>query len=66
MSPVLRAFASGAAGVFVSEAVTPHLDKVLKPDTEFMKKVSKAAAAGVGSAVAWYALGFIPGMGGGK
>lgn len=64
MPSIARAFVSGAAGVFVAEAVQPHLDRILKPDSDFAKKASKAAAAGVGAAAAWYALGFVPGMGG--
>lgn len=54
---IIRAFASGAAGVFIAEFAQPHIEKIFKPDTAFAAKAVKAAAAGAGTAGAWYLLG---------
>lgn len=54
---LVRAFASGAAGVFIAEVAQPYIEKVIKPDTAFAAKAIKAGAAGVGTATAWYVLG---------
>lgn len=57
MNGVLRAFAAGAAGTFVSEMVQPHLEKIFKPDTDFARKAMRAGSAGLGTGVAWWGLG---------
>lgn len=61
MNGVVRAFASGAAGVFIADAVSPYLAKVVKPDSDFTAKAMKAASAGVGTAAAYYVLGMFGG-----
>ncbi len=57
---MFRAFASGAAGVFVAEMIQPHLEKIVKPDTDFAKKALKAGTAGIATAITWYATGLLP------
>jgi len=57
MNTLVKAFASGAAGVFISDLVQPQLEKILKPDSEFARKALRAGAAGVGTAAAYWALG---------
>ena len=58
MNGLVRAAVSGAAGVFISDMVQPHLDKILKPESDFGKKAARAGAAAVGTAGAWYLTGF--------
>lgn len=55
----MKAFASGAAGVFLAEYVQPQLENVLKPSSDFARKAIKAGAAGVGTAAAYYVLGMV-------
>jgi hypothetical protein len=57
MNGIMRAVLAGGAGVFVSDVVEPHLNKILKPDTDLMRKVMRAASAGVGTGVAYWGLG---------
>lgn len=59
MTGTMKAFASGAAGVFLAEYVQPQLENVLKPSSDFARKAIKAGAAGVGTAAAYYVLGMV-------
>lgn len=64
MTGVFRAAAAGGIGVFAAEMLQPHIEKVIKPDSDFARKAVKAGAAAVGTGVAWYVLGAVSGTGG--
>jgi hypothetical protein len=63
MTGLVRAAAAGGAGVFIGEYLAPHVEKLVKPDTDFARKATRAATAAAATGAAYYAIGMLTGKG---
>ncbi len=62
MNGFIRAGLAGAGGAWLAKKFGPEVTKMLQPESDFAKTAVEVGVVGGSTAVAWFALGMLPGV----